>query len=154
MTHWRPLALLLGAALLTACAADGDESVGARQDPSAPTAALVMADSVALQETDSLYIGSPAGLTIDAVGNVYVADAMSGHVLAFSPAGGLLRRFGKQGEGPGELATPISVAVVGDSLLAVAGRGQQPHLPVLTRGCRLPPQRRTGGLSVQHARFG
>lgn len=56
-------------------------------------------------------------------GEVYVLDAGDKSVRVFSPTGRLVRRFGREGAGPGEFNLPISLRV--DSLVAVSDLGQQ-----------------------------
>lgn len=58
------------------------------------------------------------GLDVDARGNVYVADRSS-RLLVFSPAGAVLRRLGRKGQGPGEFDWLQGVRVLpGDSIYA------------------------------------
>jgi hypothetical protein len=56
-------------------------------------------------------------------GEVYVLDAGDKSVRVFSAAGRLVRRFGREGAGPGEFNLPVSIRV--DSLVAVSDLGQQ-----------------------------
>lgn len=85
---------------------------------------LVALDSVRLEETESVYLGQPQDLVTDASGAIYVTDTMNGHVLQFAPDGAFMRRFGGRGNGPGELLEPLTLTVMGDSVLAVADRGR------------------------------
>jgi len=58
------------------------------------------------------------GLDVDSHGNVYVADRSS-QLLVFSPAGAVLRKLGRKGQGPGEFDWIQSVRVLpGDSVYA------------------------------------
>lgn len=102
---------------LVACDRTTDRSL--RNSPS-----LLTLDSVQLRETDSLYLASPVHVTVSPSGALFVSDTRNGHVLQFSADGTLLRRFGKRGEGPGELGTPMATAMLGDSILAVADVGR------------------------------
>lgn len=86
---------------------------------------LVMIDSVALQESDSVFLTTPLHMTAGRDGSLFVVDGAEGQVLRFSRTGALLRRFGRAGPGPGELGDPGATALVGDSLLAVAEWGNQ-----------------------------
>jgi len=63
------------------------------------------------------------GVTVDAVGNVYLVDAGNGRVVKYAPNGPVLAQFGRRGKGPGELGYPFGIAVdvagniyVGDSV--------------------------------------
>ncbi|MDX1676091.1 MAG: hypothetical protein R3314_14950, partial [Longimicrobiales bacterium] len=51
------------------------------------------------------------GLAADAGGNLYILDRQGRRVLKYGPDGVHLATFGREGEGPGELSQPISLAV-------------------------------------------
>jgi sugar lactone lactonase YvrE len=55
--------------------------------------------------------GRIAGLTSDALGRYYVADAFQGNVQVFDSAGVKLSAIGGFGEGPGQLRTPQGLAI-------------------------------------------
>lgn len=55
-----------------------------------------------------LYNGAVAA---DSAGNLFVLDAASNHVAVFDPSGLPLRVMGREGEGPGEMTAPNSMAV-------------------------------------------
>ena len=100
--------------------------VGCRQDEGGDGSAMgsvLPADSIVLQEGDSAYIGAPAYLTVSGSGAMFVSDPMNGRVLEFNRKGELVRQVGRPGMGPGELGSPISTALIGDSLLAVSDAG-------------------------------
>lgn len=52
-------------------------------------------------------------------GRIYVLDRGAGEVTVWGTDGRLLRRFGRIGEGPGELRTPTTVRVLDDGRIAV-----------------------------------
>jgi hypothetical protein len=106
--------------ILTGLAAAALASCGQRAGDAGAAPDLAAADSVDLQESDSLYLGSPTHMTVDASGDLYVSDAMNGHVVRFTRDGRPVARFGKRGSGPGELGSPVATTLVGDSLLVVA----------------------------------
>jgi hypothetical protein len=56
-------------------------------------------------------------------GELYVLDAGDRAVKVYTPAGRFVRRFGRQGGGPGEFALPVSLRV--DSLVRVSDLGQR-----------------------------
>ena len=53
----------------------------------------------------------PAGLAVDASGNIYVVDVLNGRVVMLSPDGAFLRQFAEFGDSAGKLARPKGVAV-------------------------------------------
>lgn len=68
---------------------------------------------------------TPAGLALDAAGNVYAVDILNGRVVKLSPQGAYLGEYGHLGDRAGSLARPKGVAVddagnvyVSDTLLA------------------------------------
>ncbi|UCF68433.1 MAG: NHL repeat-containing protein [Acidobacteriota bacterium] len=64
--------------------------------------------------------GSLLGLAGDALGRVYVADAFRGHVQVFDAQGVALGPIGEFGDGPGQLRTPVGLAIDPFSRLLVA----------------------------------
>ncbi|MGI8967612.1 MAG: hypothetical protein ACR2GA_00710 [Chloroflexota bacterium] len=64
----------------------------------------------------------PIGLTLDATGNVYVAE-MPGRIEEFSPAGKLLAGWGEEGIQVGELSQPSDVALDAHGNVFVADEG-------------------------------
>jgi hypothetical protein len=64
-----------------------------------------------------------ADIAAGAAGEVYVLDAGDKSVRVFSSAGAPVRRFGREGAGPGEFNLPVSLRV--DTLVAVSDLGQQ-----------------------------
>ncbi len=68
---------------------------------------------------------TPAGLALDAAGNVYAVDILNGRVVKLAPDGAYVGQFGHLGDTAGALARPKDVAVdaagnvyVSDGLLA------------------------------------
>lgn len=54
---------------------------------------------------------SPGGLGADDDGSLYILDRQGDRVLKYGPDGRHLATYGRQGEGPGELSQPISLAI-------------------------------------------
>ncbi|HDR46337.1 MAG TPA: hypothetical protein ENN94_01400 [Geoalkalibacter subterraneus] len=63
--------------------------------------------------------GRPAGLAIDPVGNLYVADVIRGRVFVFSPQGAFIRALGSHKTPNGLFLRPIAVAVSDQGQVAV-----------------------------------
>lgn len=64
-----------------------------------------------------------ADIAATASGELYVLDSGDKSVRVFTPAGRLVRRFGREGAGPGEFSLPVALRL--DSLVAVSDLGQQ-----------------------------
>jgi hypothetical protein len=54
-------------------------------------------------------------------GTIYVLDQVDNSVRAYSPQGVLLRKFGRAGQGPGEMERGRGIAIAGDHLLVADG---------------------------------
>ena len=67
----------------------------------------------------------PRGMTVDASGNVLIADTNNGRIQKFSPAGVFLRVIGTKGEGLGEFREPCGVAVDSSGNIYVADTANQ-----------------------------
>lgn len=65
----------------------------------------------------------PRGVTVDALGKVYVADTSNHRVQVFDSSGGFLTKWGSLGSGAGQLIFPEDVAVSESGTVYVADRG-------------------------------
>ena len=63
-----------------------------------------------------------ASPVVDDEGRIYVLDRGNHRVQVFDPDGELLVTFGAEGQGPGELARPVSLAIAGDRILVSDGQ--------------------------------
>ena len=63
--------------------------------------------------------GRISTLTTDPEGNLWVADALSHDIRVFGSNGALVRRIGREGQGPDEFLSIYSLAWVGDVVLAL-----------------------------------
>lgn len=61
----------------------------------------------------------PTSIGVDSLGQLYVLDAGNYRISVFDRTGRHLRSFGRQGEGPGELGFPASIAVTPAGEVAV-----------------------------------
>ncbi len=75
-------------------------------------ATLVAVDSVVLQESESLYVARPGGLTVGADGQLLVPDQIANRLIRFAPDGVPLMTYGAPGSGPGEFRS------IGETVLA------------------------------------
>ena len=67
-------------------------------------------------------------LGFDGDGNLYVFDSIAGRIVVVGPDGGLLREFGRLGEGPGEFKFALAMAVMADGRVVVADAGHRAYL--------------------------
>lgn len=63
--------------------------------------------------------GTVSNVAFDAAGNLYILDRDAAHIVKMSPAGEFLTTIGRQGDGPGELANPMGMAVMADDRVVV-----------------------------------
>jgi hypothetical protein len=65
-----------------------------------------------------------SGAAFDARDNLYVLDAGNNRVLVFDAKGKFVRRIGKKGGGPGELLSPVGLAITRDGYIAITDLGR------------------------------
>ena len=65
------------------------------------------------------------GVELDRDGNLYVLEASGPEIRVYTPTGSLLRRFGREGGGPGEFEGSPRFGVVGDTVWAVDIRARR-----------------------------
>ena len=76
----------------------------------------------ALDGEDWEVFGSVTDLAFNDAGDLFVLDEQAARVVVFDRTGAYLRMIARKGEGPGELAEPRSIALLGDGRLAVFDR--------------------------------
>lgn len=72
--------------------------------------------------------GDVNSVGFDGEGNLYIFDRQSTQVVVVSPAGELVRRFGRSGDGPGELRFAMSMTVLRDGRVAIADVGHRGYV--------------------------
>lgn len=63
-------------------------------------------------------------LVVDEDENIYVSDMNAAHILVFNKIGKHIRTIGKKGQGPGEIARPLSICISPPDKLLVIDVGQ------------------------------
>lgn len=97
---------------------------GAQQGPPG-SPGLDLVRRVRVAENDTLFLSRPTEIALSPTGHVYVTEASEARVLELAPDGTIARTFGRKGQGPGEFMHPSTLAVLGDSVLAVHDRVQR-----------------------------
>jgi hypothetical protein len=69
--------------------------------------------------------GDIRDLDFDAAGNLYIFDGQKSRVVVVDASGRLVRTFGKEGDGPGELRQPVALVVNRDGSSAIADMGHR-----------------------------
>ena len=77
-------------------------------------------------------LNRPFDLRVDAQGNIFVLDWGDVQFKVFAPDGRLLRKFGKEGQGPGEFAIPAYFELAADGRIFLLSARQ--HQMVLLDG--------------------
>ena len=95
------------------------------QQTSQATPGLRLLSRVRVVESDSLFLSRPTEIALGSAGHVYVTEGNEARVLELAPDGTIARAFGRKGQGPGEFMSPSTLAVLGDSMLAVYDRVQR-----------------------------
>ena len=134
MTRFDPSRSLFAAAfcLLAACGDGGDSQVpgGGSADLDSPDFTVAPARESAwtvgaLDGEDWEVFGAVTDLVFSEAGDLFVLDEQAAHVVVFDRAGTYLRTISRQGEGPGELTEPRSMALLADGRLAVFDRSRR-----------------------------
>ncbi len=88
------------------------------------------------ESRDDYLIHATSGLYLDAAGRIYVGEAKGGTVRIFSPTGRLITRFGRIGQGPGDLAQPGAFTTDRKGLLWIADSRNRRFSAFETSGSR------------------
>lgn len=117
------LVILLGLASGAGCGT-GEDPVSDAGETSAPLYRGEVELRIGQVTGDDAYLfGRIGGVVPDSEGRLFVADHQANEIRVFGADGGFLFRFGRQGEGPGELVRPCCMAFGPDGALWVRDGG-------------------------------
>ena len=71
-------------------------------------------------ESEEEMFGELTSIDVDSDGNIYILDRKVKKVKIFDSEGKFLRKFGKDGQGPGEMNVPITIQVISNDELVVS----------------------------------
>ena len=69
--------------------------------------------------------GEIGSVGFDGEGNLYVFDDQVAEITVVSPEGELVRKFGRRGDGPGEIGRPLAMTVFPDGRVAISDLGKR-----------------------------
>lgn len=137
MNASRRAAGLLSLAAMTAAACAGDAAVSSptlqvdtvgsvvhiRHGPPTVTdtleATTTIGRTMAAEAGAADEFGRIVSVVLDPDGKIFVAEGQAQEIRVFEPTGQFVRAFGRSGSGPGEFLALYSLAVLGDTLLAM-----------------------------------
>jgi hypothetical protein len=90
------------------------------RDQRDPGAIVLTEDLVIGGDPESIFYSAPR-IEVGSDGTIYALDTQDRSVRAFSPEGELLRKFGREGQGPGEMQQGRGITVAGQHLLIPDG---------------------------------
>ena len=126
LLHRRAATLLAAGAL--ACGEPGGEPSG-QDGATAPDDVEIAATTEdvftvgAFSGDDWETFGNVAAVDFDADGNLHILDRSAARVVVVDRAGQLVRTVGSKGEGPGELANPMSFSIMSDGKTVIFDMG-------------------------------
>jgi tripartite motif-containing protein 2/3/tripartite motif-containing protein 71 len=83
--------------------------------------AIVLEEDLVLGGTPDATFYSAPRIAVADDGRIYVLDPADDSVRAYSPQGELLRKFGREGQGPGEMEQGRGITIAGDHVLIADG---------------------------------
>jgi sugar lactone lactonase YvrE len=114
------IASVAAAVLLAGCGNGTPPDSSTADEDRSGWLALAPADSIGVELGDSCYMfSSIQNIAHGPDGLVYVLDRAGCNISVYSPDGEFVRRFSREGSGPGELINPLAMAVVGDGRIFV-----------------------------------
>jgi hypothetical protein len=105
--------------------ANGVEVVENPKKPAPPKGTLskmILKEDFSLGEGESEeeMFGELTSIDVDSDGNIYILDRKDKKVKIFDSEGKFLRKFGRDGQGPGEMNLPITIQIISNDELVVS----------------------------------
>ena len=103
---------------------DGVQVIKNPKKPAPPKGALIKMIleeefTIGEGESEEEMFSEMTSVAVDNDGNIYILDRKEKKVKVFDSAGKFVRKFGKQGQGPGEMNMPIAVQITPNNELVV-----------------------------------
>ena len=129
MKKIKPLLYLAAVSTIVNVVAGGPQSLSDRDrkardeilkivpPPEALELKMILAFPTKEQEKDDQYLWEANSLVRDSKGNYYVTDTKANAVFIFNSLGKYIFKFGKRGQGPGDLSMPMTIRILGDILI-------------------------------------
>jgi hypothetical protein len=81
--------------------------------------------SIGEGEFDEDMFAELTSLDVDGDGNIYILDRKDKKVKIFDSAGKFVKKFGEEGQGPGEMYVPVSIQVTHNNEMVIGDAGNQ-----------------------------
>jgi hypothetical protein len=81
--------------------------------------------SIGEGEFDEDMFAELTSLDVDSDGNIYILDRKDKKVKIFDSAGKFVKKFGEEGQGPGEMYVPVSIQVTHNNEMVIGDAGNQ-----------------------------
>ena len=81
--------------------------------------------SIGEGEFDEDMFAELTSMDVDSDGNIYILDRKEKKVKIFDSAGKFVKKFGEEGQGPGEMYVPVSIQVTHNNEMVIGDAGNQ-----------------------------
>jgi len=81
--------------------------------------------SIGEGEFDEDMFADLTSLDVDGDGNIYILDRKDKKVKIFDSAGKFVKKFGEEGQGPGEMYVPVSIQITHNNEIVIGDAGNQ-----------------------------
>ena len=116
---WLTNLLVVNVCAITAVACDSAQASDEINVDALPEVEAVAGPRIGSVDDPSSGFSLVAGVDVDLDGNIYVLEMSVPEIRVYGPAGEILRRIGRRGQGPGEFAGAPRFGIVGDTVWTV-----------------------------------